>query len=197
MVKRAVDIIFSLLLIAIFLPLIFIIFVLIITTSKGNGFYLQERVGRGNKEFRIIKVRTMTVDAEKEGLLTIGFNDPRITKTGSIIRKFKLDELPQIFNVLVGKMSMVGPRPEVRKYVDQYSDIQMKVLDIRPGITDYASIEFANESEILKKYDDPEKGYLEEIMPQKLALNLQYIENQSLLKDLGIIFLTLWRIIRL
>lgn len=138
----------------------------------------------------------MKPDSDKKGLLTVGGRDPRVTGIGYFLRKYKLDELPQLINVLVGEMSLVGPRPEVRKYVDMYSPEQLRVLDVQPGITDYASIEYSNENELLAKSSDPEKTYIEEIMPAKLKLNMKYIEEKSLGTDLKIIFRTIGKILK-
>lgn len=193
---RFFDILFSLFGIIILFPLFLIIYVLIIVESKGGGFYLQNRVGKNGVEFKLFKFRSMLVGSEKKGLLTIGQSDVRMTKIGSFIRKLKLDELPQLFNVLLGKMSLVGPRPEVRKYVDLYTQEQCKVLSIRPGITDYASIEYVDENEILGSSIDPEKVYIEQIMPDKIRLNMKYINNQNIKEYFRVIFLTLWHIIR-
>jgi lipopolysaccharide/colanic/teichoic acid biosynthesis glycosyltransferase len=159
--------------------------------SKGPVFYMQTRVGKDNLDFKLFKFRTMTVDADKKGLLTVGHRDNRITRVGYYLRKYKMDELPQLLNVLLGDMSVVGPRPEVRKYVDMYNDRQQKVISVQPGITDYASIQYVNENELLKDAADPEQLYIDEIMPAKLELNLKYIENRGFWKDLGIIFLTI------
>ncbi len=191
MLKRLFDILFSLVLIIILLPLFVIMAVLVKLDSKGPVFYLQTRVGKGGKDFKLFKYRTMYVDADKRGLLTVGHRDNRITKAGYYLRKYKVDELPQLFNVIKGDMSVVGPRPEVRKYVDLYNKEQQKVVSIQPGITDYASIEFVNENELLKNADDPEQLYIHEIMPKKLDLNLKYIENRHFFKDLKIILLTI------
>ncbi len=138
----------------------------------------------------------MRTDADKKGLLTVGGRDPRITRMGYYIRKYKIDELPQLLNVLLGDMSLVGPRPEVRKYVNLYNAQQMLVLSVQPGITDYASIEYSNENEILGRANNPEKTYIEEIMPAKLQLNLKYIEEKSLVTDFRIIFKTILKIIK-
>jgi len=137
----------------------------------------------------------MFVDADKSGLLTVGNADSRVTKSGRVLRKYKLDELPQLFNVLGGSMSIVGPRPEVRKYVNLYNDEQLRVLDVKPGITDYASLQYINESEVLSKADDPEEKYIKEILPEKLTLNIKYINEMSLKTDVLIIIRTLLRII--
>lgn len=149
-------------------------------TSKGNVFFPQFRVGQYGKDFKVLKFRTMYVNAESKGLLTVGGKDNRITKIGYYLRKYKLDELPQLINVLKGQMSIVGPRPEVRKYVDLYTDEQKKVLDVLPGITDYASIEFRNENDLLALQENPEEFYIKELIPKKNSLNFKYINNQSL-----------------
>lgn len=176
-------------------PLFVILSILIVLDSKGGIFYRQVRVGKNNKDFKILKFRTMYSDSDKKGLLTIGNKDNRITRSGYYLRKYKLDELPQLFNVLKGEMSFVGPRPEVRKYVDLYDETQKKVLQVKPGITDYASIEYRNENEILSKSNNPEQTYINEIMPAKLKLNLKYIEDQSLLTDIKIIIKTIIKIV--
>lgn len=164
--------------------------------SRGSGFYRQLRVGRYGKDFYVYKFRSMRVGADKQGLITVGGRDPRITRIGYFIRKYKLDELPQLFNVLKGDMSLVGPRPEVRKYVDLYTEEQRKVLSVRPGITDYASIEYVDENTILGQADDADKAYVELIMPDKIRYNMKYINNRSLKEYFKIIFLTFWSIVR-
>ena len=193
--KRLFDIFFSITGIIILLPFWLIISLLIILDSKGGIFYKQIRVGKDNKDFYLLKFRSMRTDADKKGLLTVGGRDPRITRMGYYIRKYKIDELPQLFNVLKGDMSLVGPRPEVRKYVNLYNETQKKVLTVQPGITDYASIEYSNENEILGKASDPEKTYIEEIMPAKLKLNLKYMEEKGLVTDITIIFRTIAKIL--
>lgn len=195
--KRLFDIIFSFFGLIFLFPLLSFISILIVLDSKGGIFYRQIRAAKGNKDFHILKFRTMRPDSDKAGLLTVGEKDNRITKIGYLLRKYKLDELPQLLNVLIGDMSVVGPRPEVRKYVDMYNEEQLKVLDIRPGITDYASIEYSKESELLAKSDNPEKTYLEEVMPTKLKLNLKYISEAGFATDIKIIFKTLGKIINL
>lgn len=192
---RLFDILLSLIGIIILSPLFIILGLWVIMDSKGPIFYRQVRVGRYGKEFFLLKFRSMQVDADKKGLLTVGGRDPRITKSGYYLRKFKLDELPQLFNVLSGEMSVVGPRPEVKKYVDLYTEEQRKVLDVRPGITDVASIEFSNENEILEKQDNPEQYYIDHIMPEKLRLNLRYILSPTIGNYLLIIFLTAKKIV--
>ena len=164
--------------------------------SKGPVFYRQVRVGLHNKDFRIFKFRSMRVGADKGSLVTIGDRDPRITRSGYFIRKFKFDELPQLINVFVGDMSLVGPRPEVRHYVDYWTPEQMHVLDVRPGITDPASIKFRNENELMEQAKDPEKYYIEVIMQEKLKLYLEYVDNHSFWGDIGLIFKTFWVIVK-
>lgn len=195
MIKRAFDLLVATLLL-IFLAPLFLLFIIIIRVgSNGPAFYLQTRVGLHGKDFKIFKFRTMYTGSDKKGLLTVGGKDQRITPAGVFLRKYKLDELPQLINVFIGDMSLVGPRPEVRKYVDLYKDEQLKVLDVKPGITDYASIEYSNENELLAGADDPEKEYINTIMPSKLKLNLKYIAEKSLITDLKIILRTLAKII--
>ncbi|MGZ3861679.1 MAG: sugar transferase [Bacteroidia bacterium] len=196
MLKRCFDIVFSLIGILVFSPFLILIAIAIVIDSRGGIFYRQVRVGKNNKDFRIFKFRTMRTGADKSGLLTVGGRDNRITRVGYTLRKYKLDELPQLFNVLDGTMSFVGPRPEVRKYVDMYNDEQKKVLDVKPGITDYASIEYSNENEILAKSATPEQTYINEIMPHKLSLNLKYINEQSFLTDVKIIFRTIFKVVK-
>ncbi|MDG1174818.1 MAG: sugar transferase [Flavobacteriales bacterium] len=196
MIKRLFDIVSSLIGLVVFLPFFILICLLILITSKGGIFYSQVRVCKGNTDFNLLKFRTMKPDSDKTEQLTIGTNDSRITGIGKFLRKFKLDEIPQLLNVLRGEMSIVGPRPEVRKYVSLYSQEQLKVLSVRPGLTDLASIEFINENEILGKSDNPEKEYIVVIMPKKLNLNLQYIESQSFLGDIKLIFRTFSKILK-
>ena len=162
--------------------------------SKGGGFYKQLRVGRNGKDFYVYKFRSMRIGSDRQGLITVGGRDPRITRIGYFIRKYKLDELPQLFNVLKGDMSLVGPRPEVRKYVDLYTDEQRKVLSVRPGITDYASIEYVDENTIWGQAEDADKAYVEQIMPDKIHYNMKYIEHRSVMEYFKIIFLTIWSI---
>lgn len=161
-------------------------------SSKGGVFYRQRRVGRCNRDFTIYKFRSMRVNSDRQGLLTIGGRDGRITKAGVFIRKYKLDELPQLFNVLRGDMSFVGPRPEVRKYVELYTEEQKKVLTVRPGITSMSSIKYRNENEILSRSDNPEQYYIGVIMQDKLAIELDYLEQRSLLTDIKVIFQTIF-----
>ncbi len=195
MIKRGIDILFSLIgLICLFPFFIFISFFIFIT-SKGGVFFVQLRVGKNNKDFKLYKFRTMFLNSESKGLLTVGNNDKRITKLGYYLRKNKLDELPQLINVLNGTMSIVGPRPEVRKYVNLYNSEQKSILDVKPGITDLASIMYFNENEILANSVNPEQTYINEIMPIKLELNKQYINEMSLFTDLKIIFKTFIKLI--
>ncbi|NCB84921.1 MAG: sugar transferase [Bacteroidia bacterium] len=192
---RFFDILLSCIGLIVLFPIFLMLSIWIKLDSKGPVFYKQNRVGRNNVDFLLYKFRSMITDADKKGLLiTVGGKDPRITKSGYFIRKYKLDELPQLINVFMGDMSLVGPRPEVRKYVDMYNDEQRKVLSIRPGITDYASIEYMDENRILGESQDPEKSYVEVIMPEKIKLNMKYIENQSLGEYIKIIFMTIWKI---
>ncbi len=179
MIKRIFDIVFSISGLILLSPVLIVIAILIRFDSKGPVLYKQTRVGRNNKDFKLLKFRTMNSDSDSKGLLTVGGRDPRITKTGYYLRKFKLDEFPQLINVLYGEMSFVGPRPEVRKYVDLYTEDQKKVLDVSPGITDIASIKYKNENDLLEKAEDPEKYYIEKIMPDKIDLNLEYINEKN------------------
>jgi lipopolysaccharide/colanic/teichoic acid biosynthesis glycosyltransferase len=196
MLKRIFDIFFSLIgLIVLLVPFLLIAF-LISIDSKGGIFYKQTRVGKGGVDFKLFKFRSMRTDADKSGLLTVGGRDRRITKIGYTLRKYKIDELPQLINVLLGDMSLVGPRPEVRRYVDMYTPEQMQVLSVKPGITDYASIEYSNENELLGNAENPEEVYINEIMPAKLKLNLKYIAEQGILTDLKIIVNTIKKIVK-
>lgn len=189
--KRLFDIVASTLGLIVLSPLFLVLAVWIKVDSKGPVFYRQTRVGWHNKDFRIFKFRSMRVGSDRGSLVTIGGRDPRITKSGYYIRKYKLDEFPQLINVLIGDMSLVGPRPEVRHYVEYWSPEQMRVLDVRPGITDPASIKFRNENELMAQADDPEQYYINVIMQEKLRLYLEYVDNQSFLYDLRLIFATL------
>lgn len=194
--KRLFDIVASGLGLIVLSPLFLVLAIWIKLDSKGPVFYRQVRVGLNNKDFRIFKFRSMRVGADKGSLVTIGGRDPRVTRSGYWIRKFKLDELPQLINVFVGDMSLVGPRPEVRHYVDYYTPEQMHVLDVRPGITDPASIKFRNENELMEKAEDPEKYYIEVIMQEKIRLYLEYVEKHNFWYDLGLIFKTFWVIVK-
>lgn len=194
--KRIFDVIASGLGLIVLSPLFLILAIWIKLDSKGPVFYRQVRVGYKNKDFRIFKFRSMRVGADKGSLVTIGGHDPRVTRSGYFIRKFKFDELPQLINVFLGDMSLVGPRPEVRHYVDYWTPEQMHVLDVRPGITDPASIKFRNENELMEKTEDPEKYYIEVIMQEKIKLYLEYVEKHSFFYDLGLIFKTFWVIVK-
>lgn len=194
--KRLSDILFSLLGLLILLPFFLVFAIIIIFDSGLPVFYFQQRVGKNGIGFYLLKFRTMKRNSDKKGLLTVGEKDARITRTGYFFRKYKIDELPQLFNVLAGDMSLVGPRPEVKKYVEMYSAEQKKVLSVRPGMTDYASIEYADENRLLAQSEDPEQLYINEVMPAKLRLNLKYINEQGFFTDLKIIFRTVLRIVR-
>lgn len=193
---RFFDFFFTVLGLIILSPLFLIVAIWIKLDSSGPVFYKQTRVGRNNKDFKLLKFRSMVTDADKKGLITVGGRDPRVTKSGYLIRKYKLDELPQLLNVLIGDMSLVGPRPEVRKYVDLYNETQRKVLSVKPGITDYASIEYIDENEILGKAENPEKIYIQQIMPEKIKYNMKYIQNRSVKEYFKIIFLTIEKIVK-
>lgn len=190
--KRLFDVVCSFFGLLVLSPLFVFLSLWVGLGSKGGVFYKQKRVGRFNKDFTLYKFRSMRVGSDKKGLLTIGGKDSRVTKAGFFIRKYKLDELPQLLNVLKGDMSFVGPRPEVRKYVDMYTERQLKVLDVRPGITDLASIKYRNENDLLATADNPEKYYIDFVMQDKLALNLQYIETRSFFGDIKLIFRTIF-----
>ena len=189
--KRIIDIFASAFMLIFLFPFGLVIALLIACDSRGGVFYRQSRVGRYNRDFTLYKFRTMRTDADRLGLLTVGARDPRVTRVGYYLRKYKIDELPQLLNILSGDMSFVGPRPEVRKYVDLYNNEQKKVLSVRPGLTDYASIAYINENEILEKANDKEQTYINEIMPEKIKLNMKFIQNPSLYQYFKIIFLTI------
>lgn len=193
--KRLFDILASGMGLIFLSPLFAVMAIWIKCDSKGPVFYRQIRVGKGNRDFRLFKFRSMRPDSDKLGLITVGGHDPRVTRSGYYIRKYKLDEFPQLINVFKGDMSLVGPRPEVRKYVDMYTPEQMRVLSVRPGITSLASIRYRNENEILAKADDPDRCYIEKIMPDKLAIDLEYVDKASLWNDIKLIFSTFREII--
>ena len=178
--KRLFDIAGSAIGLVVLTPLFVGLAIWIKKESKGPIFYKQKRVGRNGKEFQLFKFRSMRIGSDKLGLLTIGGSDPRITRAGNFIRKYKLDEFPQLINVLIGNMSIVGPRPEVSKYVNLYNEEQLKVLKVKPGITDWASIKYRNENDLLAKAEKPEEFYISEVMPAKLQMNLLYIEKNNL-----------------
>lgn len=191
MAKRAFDFLSAVLGLILLFPFFLLIGLLIKFDSAGPVFYLQERVGENGKLFNLVKFRTMRIGADKSTAITVGNRDPRITRFGYYLRKFKVDELPQLINVVIGNMSLVGPRPELKKFVDLYSSEQRKVIEVKPGITDYASIKFRNENELLAGKTDPVEFYIEQIMPVKLELNLKYIQNQSFLLDIKIVYQTI------
>jgi len=192
--KRLFDVFFSLTAILVLLIPGLLLAIVIIFESRGGAFFRQVRVGRNEKNFRLLKFRTMYIGSDSKGLLTVGSSDSRVTGFGKFLRKSKLDELPQFINILIGHMSFVGPRPEVPKYVNLYNDEQKKVLSVRPGLTDYASLKYINESDLLAQQANPEKFYIETVMPEKLRLNLKYISNMSFSTDVKIIFRTLLKI---
>lgn len=193
--KRIFDILVSGVGLICICPIFIVLAIWIKSDSSGPVFYRQLRVGRNNKEFGLLKFRSMYVGADRKGLITVGGHDPRVTRAGYYIRKYKLDELPQLINVFIGDMSLVGPRPEVRKYVDLYTPEQMRVLTVRPGITDMASIKYRNENELLDLSDNPEEYYREVIMQDKLKISLEYVEHSSLLFDIKLIIMTIGSII--
>lgn len=192
--KRLCDIVLSALGLIIFCPLFLVLSIWVALDSTGGVFYRQTRVGRGGRDFKLLKFRSMRIGADKKGLITIGDKDVRITKSGYYIRKYKFDELPQLINVLKGDMSFVGPRPEVRKYVDLYTAEQLCVLNVRPGITDPASIQYSNENELLEKAENPEQYYINTVMPDKLRINLEYLEKRTLWSDFKVIIKTISKV---
>lgn len=192
--KRLCDIVLSALGLIIFCPLFLVLSIWVALDSTGGVFYRQTRVGRGGRDFKLLKFRSMRIGSDKKGLITIGDKDARITKSGYYIRKYKFDELPQLINVLKGDMSFVGPRPEVRKYVDLYTAEQLCVLNVRPGITDPASIQYSNENELLEKAENPEQYYINTVMPDKLRINLEYLEKRTLWSDFKVIIKTISKV---
>lgn len=194
--KRLFDIVVSGVGLTMLLPVFLVLAIWIKINSPGPVFFRQIRVGKNNRDFSLYKFRSMRLNSHLQGLITIGNRDSRVTSSGYYIRKYKLDELPQLINVFIGNMSLVGPRPEVRKYVDLYTQDQLKVLSVLPGITDMASVKYRNENELLGKAANPEKFYIEQIMPDKLKYNLEYIEKRSLLSDFSLIFKTLIEIFK-
>lgn len=193
---RFFDILFSIIGLVLLSPLFTVLYLLIKIESQGGGFYSQERIGKNRKPFKLFKFRSMRIGSDKKGLITIGEKDNRITKTGFILRKYKLDELPQLWNVFIGDMSLVGPRPEVKKYTDLYTEEQKQVLQVRPGITDWASIKYVDENKILGESKDPDDAYVNLIMPNKIKLNMVYIQHQTLGEYFKIIFTTFKEIVR-
>ena len=196
MLKRLFDIIASSIGLVILSPVFLLLALWIKCDSKGSVFYRQVRVGRGHKDFHLFKFRSMRTGSDRLGLITVGGRDPRVTRSGYYIRKYKLDELPQLINVFIGDMSLVGPRPEVRRYVDLYTPEQMRVLEARPGITSLASIRYRNENDLLASSDNPNRTYIEQIMPDKVAIDLGYVENATFANDIKIIFRTFAEIIK-
>lgn len=194
--KRIFDIFFSTLVVLFVLPLGFLLSVWILIESRGGVFYFQERIGKGGKKFKLIKFRSMRKNAHKEGLLTVGMRDSRITNSGYFIRKFKLDEFPQFLNVLKGEMSIVGPRPEVEEYVRMYSESQREILQVKPGITDIASLKYFEENRLLGESQNPRQTYIKEIMPAKIELNKEYLDNPTVMNDLKVMWATFLRIIK-
>lgn len=193
---RLCDIVFSLFGLLFLSPLFLIVALWIVIDDPGPVFYRQQRVGKDGKDFGLLKFRSMRIGADQMSLITIGDRDPRVTRAGYYLRKLKIDELPQLWNVLVGDMSLVGPRPEVRRYVDLYTPEQRQVLSVRPGITDYASIEYIDENTLLAASNDPDRTYIEQIMPAKIALNMRYINHRTIGEYMRIILLTITKIIR-
>jgi lipopolysaccharide/colanic/teichoic acid biosynthesis glycosyltransferase len=194
--KRLMDVVFSFFILMAFLPFGLIISICIALESRGGVFYRQERIGLGGKPFMLLKFRSMRPNAELQGKLTVGARDPRVTRVGAFVRRYKLDEFPQFINVLRGDMSVVGPRPEVIEYVRHYTPEQRKVLDYKPGITDLASISYFEENKLLAKSMDPERTYLEEIMPNKIRINLEYQLTATVWRDLGVVWKTAIRMIK-
>jgi lipopolysaccharide/colanic/teichoic acid biosynthesis glycosyltransferase len=193
--KRLFDLVVSSLVLILFLPVGILISIAISCESRGGIFYRQVRVGKNGKLFRLWKFRTMRINADKLGKLTVGMRDPRITRVGYFIRKTKLDEFPQFINVFVGQMSVVGPRPEVQEYVDLYTPEQRDILSVKPGITDYASLEYFKENELLGQSENPRETYIHEIMPAKIELNKKYISHPTLSQDIKIMWLTFLKMI--
>jgi lipopolysaccharide/colanic/teichoic acid biosynthesis glycosyltransferase len=194
--KRVFDILFALIVLICFLPIGILLSLWILLESRGGVFFSQNRVGKDGVSFQLLKFRSMHVNAEAQGRITVGSRDSRITKSGYYLRKYKLDEFPQFINVLKGEMSIVGPRPEVREYVDLYTESQRKILQVKPGITDLASLAYFHENELLAKSDNPQQTYIQEVMPEKIRLNEKYLANPSLSQDLVIICKTFAKIFR-
>ena len=193
--KRLFDILFSFIVLIVFLPVGIIIALLILLSSPGGIFYKQERIGKNGIPFMLFKFRSMRTNSDQSGSLTVGMKDSRITKIGVFIRKYKLDEFPQFINVLFGTMSVVGPRPEVKEFVDLYTEKQRKILEVKPGITDYASLEYFNENQVLAQSPDPKKTYIEDVMPHKIMINQKYLSRPTLSHDISIIAKTVKRIV--
>lgn len=189
---RIFDVLFSLLGLLVLLPLLLLVaLAIVIEDARGGPLYIQQRVGRGGREFGLVKFRSMFKNSDRGGTLTVGAKDARITRVGRFLRKWKIDELPQLWNVLVGEMSIVGPRPDVREYVELLNEEQRRILTVRPGITDYASIHYVDESELLGKVEDPRGFYVKELLPRKIELSLRYVDNRNVREYFRVIFLTL------
>ncbi len=196
MIRRILEILISGLVLILLSPILLVIYLSVRFNSAGPGIFKQSRVGKNNQDFVMYKFRSMHTRKTPDSLLTIGFEDKRITSVGKFLRKYKLDELPQFWNVLIGDMSLVGPRPEVRKFVDLYTEEQLKVLLVRPGITDYASLKYFHEDESLKQVENPEQHYIDTIMPEKLAINLEYLQRRSLVGDFLVLMKTVFRVFK-
>ncbi len=194
--KRLFDIFLSFIGLLLLSPILLLIAILVKLSSKGTVFFTQIRIGKNFKPFKLYKFRSMIISDPKAGLPITSADDPRITKIGKILRKTKLDEIPQLLNVLIGDMSFVGPRPEVEKYISLFKNEYRIILSIKPGITDYAAIEFSNEEQILKKYSNPEEGYIKEILPKKIELYKKYLNDYSFKGDIKIIFATIYKILK-
>lgn len=195
MLKRLFDVVLSVIGILLLFPILLLISILIKLDSKGPILFIQGRVGKNNKDFNIFKFRTMSMQSDKKGLLTLGNNDSRITRMGYVLRRYKIDEFPQLINILKGDMSFVGPRPELRYYVNFYNDDDMKIFEVRPGITGLASLKYRNEVELLKAAKDPEAFFIKTIIPDKLKYNKTYISKQNFFFDLKLILLTIFKVI--
>ncbi|MFD0988676.1 sugar transferase [Mariniflexile jejuense] len=193
--KRCFDVVFSIIGLIILAPMLIIIAGIIKIDSKGPVLFIQGRVGKNNKDFNILKFRTMRVQSESKGLLTLGNHDNRITKVGYFLRRYKIDEFPQLINILKGDMSFVGPRPELRYYVNFYTEDDMKIFVVRPGITGLASLKYRNEVELLKAAENPEEFFIKTIIPDKLKFNKQYIKNRSFFFDLKLILITIIKVV--
>jgi len=194
--KRLFDVVAAFLALVLLAPVMFLLAVAVVVSSPGGAFFRQTRVGRHGHTFQLLKFRSMRPGSEAGGQITVGARDPRITGIGHFLRRTKLDELPQLINIVKGDMSVVGPRPEVPRYVALYTAEQRAVLSVRPGLTSMASIAYINENEVLGRSSEPERAYVEEVMPAKLALDLHYVRERSLALDLHIIAATILRIVR-
>ncbi len=193
--KRSFDVVFSILGLLLLAPVFLIIALIIKWNSKGPVLFIQGRVGKNNKDFNIYKFRTMSVQSENKGLLTLGNHDTRITKIGYFLRRYKIDEFPQLFNILKGDMSFVGPRPELRYYVNFYTEDDMSIFSVRPGITGLASLKYRNEVELLKAAENPEEFFIKTIIPDKLKYNKEYIKRRNFFFDLKLILITIIKVV--